>query len=131
MAIVWNEAKFGTSVPEIDTQHKEWLRRFNVFDDTVMHGRERDAIYPTLAFLVEYTIQHFTLEESVMAKCHCPALGENIAAHKEFRNRLDEILRQIELMGPSAFNAIAIKMEMEKWLTDHICSIDIRLRNCI
>ena len=128
MSIIWDDAKFGTGVPEIDAQHIEWLRRVNLFDDSVMNGRERELIYNTLAFLVEYTIQHFTLEESIMAKCHCPALKENIAAHEKFRLRLDEILRQIELSGPSAFNAIAIKMELEQWLLNHICTIDIGLR---
>jgi len=130
MSIIWDDAKFGTGVPEIDVQHIEWLRRVNLFDDAVMNGRERELIYNTLAFLVEYTIQHFALEESVMAKCHCPALKENIAAHVKFRLRLDEILRQIELSGPSAFNAIAIKMELEQWLLNHICTIDIGLRGC-
>jgi len=128
MAIVWDETKYTTGVPEIDAQQIEWLRRVNKFDDAVMNGRERELIYDTLAFLVEYTIQHFTLEESVMAKCHCPALKNNIAAHEKFRVRLDEILRQIELSGPSAFNAIAIKMELEQWLLNHICTIDIGLR---
>ena len=128
MSIIWDDAKFGTGVPEIDAQHIEWLRRVNLFDDSVMNGRERELIYNTLAFLVEYTIQHFALEESVMAKCHCLALKENIAAHEKFRLRLDEILRQIELSGPSAFNAIAIKMELEQWLLNHICTIDIGLR---
>ena len=130
MSIIWDDAKFGTGVPEIDVQHIEWLRRVNLFDDAVMNGRERELIYDTLAFLVEYTIQHFTLEESVMAKCHCPALKNNIAAHEKFRVRLDEILRQVELSGPSAYNAIAIKMELEQWLINHICTIDIGLRGC-
>lgn len=130
MAIVWDETKYATGVPEIDAQHIEWLRRVNKFDDAVMNGRERELIYNTLAFLVEYSIQHFTLEESVMAKCHCPTLRENIAAHEKFSIRLDEILRQVELSGPSAYNAIAIKMELEQWLINHICTIDIGLRGC-
>jgi hemerythrin len=130
MSIIWDDAKFGTGVPEIDAQHMEWLRRVNLFDDSVMNGRERELIYNTLAFLVEYSIQHFTLEESIMAKSHCPALKANIAAHAKFRLRLDEILRQIELSGPSAFNAIAIKIELEQWLVNHICTIDIGLRGC-
>jgi hemerythrin len=128
MTIIWDEAKFGTGVPEIDAQHKEWLRQVNLFDTSVMGGREREVIYNTLAFLVRYTIQHFAFEESVMAARQCPALAENTAAHEIFRTRLSEILRQVELSGPSAFNAIAIKAELEEWLINHICTIDIRLR---
>ena len=131
MTIIWDDAKYGTGVPQIDAQHKEWLRQVNLFDAAVMNGRERENIYSTLAYLVEYTIQHFALEESIMAKYHCPALKENIAAHAAFSIRLNEILRQIELTGPSAFNAIAIKAELEQWLINHICTVDTRLRDYV
>ena len=130
MSIIWDDSKFGTGAPEIDAQHIEWLRRVNLFDESVMNGRERELIFKTLAFLVEYTIQHFGFEEAIMAKCHCPTLKENTAAHEVFRVRLDEILRQVELSGLSAYNAIAIKMELEQWLINHICTIDIGLRGC-
>jgi len=28
MAIEWDDAKLGTGLPDIDEQHKEWIRRF-------------------------------------------------------------------------------------------------------
>lgn len=130
MSIEWDEAKFGTGLPDIDVQHKEWLRRFNEFDDAVAKGRERDVIFHTLAFLVEYTITHFSLEEARMAKCQCPALRENMAAHEQFRIRLDDIISQLEQTGPTAFDAVTIKLELERWLTNHICTIDIQMRGC-
>jgi hemerythrin len=131
MTIIWNDEKFGTGVPELDEQHKEWLRQVNLFDAAVMNGRERDVIYDMLAYLIDYSIRHFALEESIMARCHCPALKENIAAHAALGSRLNEILRQIELSGPSAFVAISIKAELEHWLTNHICTVDVRLRDYV
>ena len=130
MSIVWDNAKFGTGLQEVDAQHKEWLHRFNEFDEAVMQGRERDIIFQTLAFLMEYTGKHFTFEEAEMARCRCPGQRENIAAHEKFRMRLDDILQQIEVTGPSLFDAMNIKLELEQWLTNHICTIDINLRGC-
>ncbi len=112
----------------MDAQHKEWLKQLNAFDEAVMKCRERGVIFQTLSYLVEYTIKHFSFEEKVMAEVHCSALRENIAAHEQFRQRLDEILRQIELSGPTTYDALNIKNELELWLTNHICTIDISLR---
>ena len=129
MSIVWDEAKFSTGVREVDEQHKEWVQQFNKFDDAVMKCKEREVIFPILSYLVEYTIKHFSFEEKVMADCHCPALRQNIAEHDKFRQRLEEIVRQIELSGPSVFDAVNIKQELELWLTNHICTVDVRLRD--
>jgi hypothetical protein len=38
MPIEWNKAILGTGLPDIDEQHREWLRRYNEFDNAVMKG---------------------------------------------------------------------------------------------
>ena len=43
MAIKWNDEKMATGLPEIDSQHKEWIRRFNEFDDAVVNGKTPPA----------------------------------------------------------------------------------------
>jgi hemerythrin len=50
MAIEWHEAKLGTGLPNIDEQHKEWVRRFNEFDQAAANGEGTDVLSKTLAF---------------------------------------------------------------------------------
>ncbi len=52
MSIVWDEARLGTGLPDIDEQHREWIRRYNDFDSAVANGEEPGIIFNTLAFLV-------------------------------------------------------------------------------
>ena len=111
-------------------QHQEWFLRFNEFDEAVANGKQRDVVFDTLAFLLRYSIEHFALEEATMARCHCPMLRTNIIAHERFRAHLDEILRQIEQTGPLLVDVTAIQQELEQWLTNHMCKIDLRLRDC-
>jgi hemerythrin len=130
MPIVWDEAKLGTGQPDIDEQHREWIRRFNEFDKAVASGQGTDVTFNTLAFLVQYTETHFSHEEERMETCHCPAAATNRLAHDQFRKRLEEILTWLEQTRPSLVDVLVLKQEMEDWLTNHISTIDIQLRGC-
>ena len=41
MTINWDAEKMTTGIGEIDEQHKEWIRRFNEFDDAVTSQRRK------------------------------------------------------------------------------------------
>jgi len=130
MPIEWDEAKLGTGLPDIDAQHKEWLRRYNEFDNAVMNGQGLDVIFNTLAFMVQYTETHFSHEEARMAECGCQAQGENRAAHDQFRTRLDELLDWLEHAKPTTVEVVVLQQELEDWLVKHISTIDVQLREC-
>ena len=129
MAIEWNEAKLGTGQPDIDAQHREWLRRYNEFANAVTKGQGLDVIFSTLAFMVQYTETHFSLEEARMAELGCQAQDKNRAAHDQFRIRLDEMLSWLESARPTTVEVVILKQELEDWLTNHISTIDVQLRN--
>jgi hemerythrin len=129
MPIEWNEAKLGTGLPDIDAQHREWLRRYNEFDDAVMKGQGLEVIFSTLAFMVQYTETHFSHEEARMAELGCQAQDVNRAAHDQFRTRLDEMLSWLENARPTTVEVVIFKQELEDWLTNHISTIDVQLRN--
>ena len=91
MAIKWNDEKMATDLPEIDSQHKEWIRRFNKFDDALVNGKGHESIVSTLDFLVQYRETHFATEEESIARLNSPVLKANHTAHEEFRGKLAEI----------------------------------------
>jgi len=128
MTIVWDEAKLGTGLPDIDAQHKEWLHRYNEFANAVMNGQGLEVIFSTLAFMVQYTETHFSHEEARMAELGCQAQDVNRAAHDQFRTRLDEMLSWLENAKPTTVEVVILKQELEDWLTNHISTIDVQLR---
>ena len=68
MTIEWNSEKMATGFPEIDAQHKEWIRRVNEFDDAVVNRKGLEAIQNTLDFLAQYSETHFSGEEVLMTQ---------------------------------------------------------------
>jgi hemerythrin len=126
----WDDAAMSTGLSDIDGQHQEWIRQTNEFDQAVSNGMGIDNIFNTLALLVQYTDLHFSREEDRMLACGCPALAENRRAHDNFRFRLDELLNWLKEEQPTSVEIVTLKQELETWVTNHICTIDIKLREC-
>ncbi len=131
MTLEWDNERMATGQPLIDAQHKEWIQRINQFNAAILLGEGEESVKETLEFLTKYANIHFTTEEDVMARLNIPVLEENRRAHEEFRAKLSEIRSWVNETGPSSVEVIALKMDMEKWVENHICTIDIRLRETI
>ena len=130
MPIRWDEAAMSTGLSDIDGQHQAWIRQINEFDQAASNGMGIDDIFNTLGFLVQYTDLHFSREEDRMLACGCSALAENRRAHDRFRLRLDELPFWLKEEQPTFTEIVALKQELETWVTNHICTIDIKLRVC-
>ena len=128
MAIEWNAERMATGLPEVDAQHREWIRRINEFDNAVVNQKGHDAILSALDFLTQYSETHFVSEEASMARLNSPALDANRAAHNEFRRKLAEIKGWVNREGVSTVEVIALQATLEEWLVNHICTIDVQLR---
>ncbi len=131
MSIAWDYEKMTTNVPEIDKQHKEWIRRFNEFYNAVIDQKGPEALQSTLDFLAQYTETHFALEEATMKQYHCPAGAANLAAHNEFRGKLAEIMAWVKRGEASTVEVLELEMTLEDWLVNHICTIDVQLRGVV
>ncbi len=130
MTLEWDSERMATGQPLIDAQHREWIQRFNQFDAAVLMGEGEAAVKETLEFLTRYANIHFANEEEMMARLKVPALEANRNAHAEFRAKLSEIRHWVEQSGPSSVEVVALKMDLEKWVEEHICTIDVQLRDC-
>ena len=127
--ITWNPQTMATGVPEVDAQHQEWIRRYNQFDDAINQGKGIEVVQSTLDFFIGYADVHFKSEESVMDEHHCSAAKDNHAAHEHMRNILRGYKAYVNKHGISISEVIGLKHQMEKWLIDHILTIDIQLRD--
>lgn len=126
MPLEWNQ-HMSTRLPEIDEEHREWIRRYNEFDHAVTTGQGVAAIQSTLDFLAEYAEAHFAHEEALAAQHHSPVAEINHSNHDQFRAQLHEIRQWIKQEGVSIVEVIAIKQDMEKWLTNHIIKVDTQI----
>jgi len=116
-----------TRMPEIDEEHKEWIKRYNNFDQAVTMGRGVSAVQETLNFLADYAEAHFKHEESLAAQHNSPVAVLNHENHDQFRAKLRELRGWVEQGGASNVEVVAIKHDMEQWLVNHICKVDTRI----
>jgi hemerythrin-like metal-binding protein len=130
MAIQWNPEKMATGFADVDAQHQEWIRRYNQFDAAIQNQHGMESVRSTLDFFINYAETHFALEEARMAENHCSSAAANRAAHQVMRDMLVGFKKYLSKKEVSLSDVATLKLDMERWLTNHILEVDIKLRDC-
>lgn len=131
MSIIWDQETMTTGLEDIDAQHRELIRRYNDLNEAVLHDGGHDLVGRILGFLDDYTVVHFACEEARMIEHRCPAAGRNKAAHDELRADLGRIKERIASEGLDKIDVVHLEQALGNWIRNHICSIDVKLRECV
>lgn len=130
MAITWNPEKMATGFADVDAQHQEWIRRYNQFDSAIQNQHGLESVRSTLDFFINYAETHFALEEARMAESHCASAAANRAAHQVMRDMLVGFKKYLSNKEISLSDVVTLKLDMERWLTNHILEVDMKLKDC-
>ncbi|EDY81248.1 hypothetical protein VDG1235_866 [Verrucomicrobiia bacterium DG1235] len=129
MAIEWRN-NFATNDPHIDEQHQQIFRFANkleaLADQENVDPREVDSV---LRFLENYIKNHFRYEEACMLKRHCPVAQRNRSEHLAFKAFLTRSMVAYHNDGYQQPWAKELHQKLENWLSNHICRIDVQLRD--
>jgi hemerythrin len=129
--ISWDESLMASGIPELDLQHREWLSRFNEFEQAIDLNKGEEACTRALLFFIHYTDTHFKFEEDLMEHYHCPARFKNKDEHEQFRTRMQEITYMTWPLGATGEDVLRLEEELVNWLKEHICAVDMQLRACV
>ena len=66
-----------------------------------------------------------------MDKCHCPAATINRDAHSRFMEVAAQFRERYAASGYDAVDARHLSETLETWLADHICKIDVQLKDAM
>jgi hemerythrin len=122
--IVWSEI-LSVGVDEIDEDHRKLVNVFNVLNHSVMDGESPDYLAATLEELINCTVWHFSHEERLMLKYRYAGIEEHKAEHRELIKSAKELQQEIlQAEKPVADEHIEF---LERWLTEHILTADLRL----
>lgn len=124
--IVWG-AILSVGVDEIDEDHRKLIGIFNILNHAVQEGESPEYLAATLTELINCTVWHFSHEERLMLKYRYPAMAEHQAEHRELIQSAKE-LQQALLRADKAVADEHIVF-LERWLTEHIFTADLRLGN--
>ncbi|MBP1777855.1 MAG: hypothetical protein H6Q86_3866 [candidate division NC10 bacterium] len=122
--IVWGRV-LSVGVDEIDEDHRKLVNIFNILKHSVMERESPDYLAAVLEELLNCTVWHFSHEERLMLKYRYEGIDEHKADHQELIKSAKELQREIlQADKPLADEHIEF---LERWLTEHILTADMRL----
>lgn len=123
--VIWNE-RLNIGVEVIDTAHANLFRVVG----KLMHLVENEANYKNackegIRYLEDYTVKHFSEEETYMRSIHYPGYVKHKEIHDTFRDQtLVSLKKALELSHYSQSAAEHFLSILLGWLTGHIMTED-------
>ncbi len=109
-----------TGIQVIDNQHKRIVGYINKLDDAGTSGN-RDQIESVLTELVDYTLSHFTFEESLMEEAGYPFIKGHKRVHELFVKRVEGYVQRFKMGDDITHDLLNT---LQAWLVNHIKSDD-------
>jgi hemerythrin len=94
----------------------------NRLADAYKSGLAKVQAKESLAFLVQYTSEHFQAEEQFMRELGYPGLGPHMAQHAALVEKAHDLQAKHE---QGAANAMEVTIFLADWLTHHIDEVDM------
>jgi hemerythrin len=122
--IVWGDV-LSVEVDEIDEDHRKLVNIFNILNHAVTERESPEYLAAVLDELINCTIWHFSHEERLMLKYGYEDMEEHKADHRELIASAKKLQQEIlQADKPVAEEDIEF---LERWLTEHILTSDMRL----
>jgi hemerythrin len=116
--VEWSD-DLSVGIEEIDEQHKILVNLINrLFDETIVHQADPSVMDEILHELIEYTVIHFAVEESLFRIFHYPETEAHTIHHDELKAQVLDLQKKIKL-GEATINT-ELLMFLKKWLEHHI-----------
>jgi hemerythrin len=120
--IVWSD-DLSVGVEEIDEQHKLLIAVINrLFDEAIINRSDSRVLCEILNELVEHTMIHFAVEESLFRIFEYPDSENHSRHHQDLKDQIMELqekVRTSEIKLDSDFLVI-----LKKWIQNHIVNGD-------
>ena len=126
----WKD-EYATGVKRIDEQHMTIFKAAEDFRSALDDG-VGEGVYGTLLdFLDSYCKGHFNYEGRCMEEYRCPVAKKNKEEHAMFLSTLGEFKRRYAASGYLAADARKLVDTVDRWLDEHICSVDVHLKDYV
>ncbi len=119
--LVW-EDRFSVGIREFDQQHKILFEMINSLIIAKENNSEQIVVERALAQLVQYTIYHFTAEESMMRYFNFDGLEEHEKEHASLLKQVHAYQEKLTTKEGVSFDELL--NFLAGWLLDHTLGID-------
>ena len=122
--IAWSHI-LSVGVEEIDEDHRKLVNIFNILNHSVMEAEAPEYLAAVLEELINCTVWHFSHEERLMMKYGYDELQEHRTEHQDLIKSAKDL--QAEILQSDKPVAVEHVEFLERWLTEHILTADMRL----
>ncbi len=123
----WSDA-YATGIDRVDEQHKTIFKMAEDYRSALDEGHGELVYGDMLRSLDLYVRTHFGYEEGCMVRYQCPVMEENKEAHTRFVEVLAGFNQRYVVAGFDRTEARNLVDTIDHWLAEHICRIDVRLK---
>jgi len=103
---------------KIDDDHRTLVQALNDLHTAADQGKDAKEIAKVLNFLRDYTVTHFSTEETLMIRHKYPKTSEHFTAHADLLMRVSDFIADYR-QGRIASVAEMMTF-LETWLVEHI-----------
>jgi len=125
--IKWDE-KYSVGISIIDAEHKELIRIMNEAIVAKQHDDNVDEISKLLKEMTVYALNHFSTEESFMAKFNYAEFQYHKEEHHDFSNKAVAYCNRV--IEGDYHIANEILEYLKQWLVNHILITDKKYIKC-
>ena len=114
-----DEVRLIVGIDVIDGQHQRIVEYINMLHEARLRG-DRGAIERVIEEMVDYTLSHFSFEESMMEQAHYRFLQPHRRVHELFVRRVNEFQQRFKLGEDYLQVATDMQNALVTWLMNHI-----------
>jgi len=119
--IPWSE-ELSVGLQEIDEQHKILIGLINrLFSQAILHTADKATLSGILEELIQYTIIHFSVEESLFRIFDYPDAENHQVHHNQLKQEVLNFKKKFEGGTPIV---IELMHFLKKWISNHIMMDD-------
>lgn len=113
---------FVLGIEKVDEQH-HWLVDMTnqLYDELAKPDPDRNVVGEIVEGLMDYTVNHFIVEEELFQRHDYPETAAHKAEHDRFTSNVMSLLQRFE--DGADVNDDALNL-LKEWLTHHILSVD-------
>lgn len=108
----------SVGIEEIDEQHKILVSLVNRLYQGIIHQTDVTVLQEVLNELVQYTVVHFSVEESLMRIFDYPGYDEHKTYHQDLTKQVKDLNEKFK--SGKATISMELLSFLRKWLTNHI-----------
>lgn len=118
----WNE-KYCVKIEKLDGHHRKLLAMLEEFYRGVSGKSSQGTLLELIRKLEDYSIYHFTTEETLMQKYDFPGLKKHRQEHEAFIKKIGDYRARFE--SGKMIIGMDITQFVKNWLINHILKTDM------